>query len=315
MKQKNRDKGYLHKFPFFYILPGMVGLLFSILIPAILTIYYSLTNYSLRHLQDWGFVGFENFIRIFEGSNKGEFVSVFIWTLQWALISTFGSALVGLLLALLLNNKKIIERNIYRAILIIPWALPSTITILVWRGLFNSSFGPINRMLGSIGIEAIPWLTNATWARIACLIVNIWIGFPFMMSAFLGSIQSIPEELYDASCVDGASKTQSFRYITLPMIRTMTIPLLISGFAMNFGNFGVIYLLTEGGPYKSASALVGSTDLLATYMYRMAFGTSSYEYGLAAANGLIIFAIIGTLTVINMIMAGSFKEVENEKAN
>ena len=185
-------------YPYFYLLPGLMAILFSIIIPGAMTIYYAFTNYSLRHLQDWGWIGWENFEKIFVGSNRGEFLGVFSWNMQWALISTIGSALVGLILAMLLNNKRVVERNFYRVLLILPWALPSTITILTWKGLFNSSFGPINRMLGSIGIAAIPWLSNSTWARATCLLVNIWIGYPFMMSAFLGGLQSIPEELYDA---------------------------------------------------------------------------------------------------------------------
>jgi arabinogalactan oligomer/maltooligosaccharide transport system permease protein len=297
-------------YPYFYLLPGLMAILFSIIIPGAMTIYYAFTNYSLRHLQDWGWIGWENFEKIFVGSNRGEFLGVFSWNMQWALISTIGSALVGLILAMLLNNKRVVERNFYRVLLILPWALPSTITILTWKGLFNSSFGPINRMLGSIGIAAIPWLSNSTWARATCLLVNIWIGYPFMMSAFLGGLQSIPEELYDACQVDGANGWQAFRHITLPMLRSIVLPLLVSGFAMNFGNFGVIYLLTEGGPFKSPSVLAGATDLLSTYMYKVAFGATNFDYGLASANGLLIFLIVGSLTLINLSMTGAFQEVK-----
>lgn len=304
--QKNQKPIY----PYFYLLPGLMAILFSIVIPGVMTIYYSFTNYSLRHLQDWGWIGWENFEKIFVGNNRGEFLGVFSWNMQWALISTIGSALVGLILAMLLNNKRVVERNLYRVLLILPWALPSTITILTWKGLFNSSFGPINRMLGSIGMAAIPWLSNSTWARVTCLLVNIWIGYPFMMSAFLGGLQSIPEELYDACQVDGANGWQTFRHITLPMLRSIVLPLLVSGFAMNFGNFGVIYLLTEGGPFKSPSVLAGATDLLSTYMYKVAFGATNFDYGLASANGLLIFLIVGSLTLINLSMTGAFREVK-----
>ncbi|RJQ44605.1 MAG: sugar ABC transporter permease [Anaerolineaceae bacterium] len=297
-------------YPYFYLLPGLLAILFSVVIPGLMTIYYSFTNYSLRHLQDWGLIGFDNFTRIFVGSNRGEFLGVFSWNMQWALISTVGSAFVGLILALLLNNKRVVERNLYRVLLILPWALPSTITILTWKGLFNSSFGPINRILGSIGIAAIPWLSNSTWARVTCLLVNIWIGYPFMMSAFLGGLQSIPEDLYDACRVDGANGWQTFWHLTLPMLRSIVLPLLVSGFAMNFGNFGVIYLLTEGGPFKSPSALAGATDLLSTYMYKVAFGATNFDYGLASANGLLIFLIVGGLTLINLSMTGAFREVK-----
>ncbi len=296
-------------YPYLYLLPGILAILFSIIIPGLMTVYFSFTNYSLRHLQDWGWIGLDNFKRIFVGSNQGEFLSVFSWTMQWALISTVGSGLFGMLLALLLNTKRLVERNLYRVLLILPWALPSTITILIWRGLFNSSFGPINRMLGMLGIAAVPWLSDPTWARATCLLVNIWIGYPFMMSAFLGGLQSIPEELYDACRVDGANNWQTFCHITFPMLRAAVLPLFVSGFAMNFGNFGVIYLLTEGGPFRSPSALAGATDLLATYMYKVAFGATNFDYGLASANGLMIFLIVGVLTIVNLKLTGAFKEV------
>ncbi len=297
-------------YPYFYLIPGLMAILFSIVIPGVMTIYYSFTNYSLRHLQDWGWIGLENYAKIFVGSNRGEFLSVFSWNIEWALISTIGAALVGLILALLLNNKRIVERNLYRVLLILPWALPSTITILTWKGLFNSSFGPINRMLTGIGLSAVPWLSNSIWAKVTVLLVNIWIGYPFMMSAFLGGLQSIPEELYDACHVDGANAWQTFWNITLPMLRSIVLPLMVSGFAMNFGNFGVIYLLTEGGPFKSPSAMAGATDLLSTYMYKVAFGATNFDYGLASANGLLIFLIVGGMTLINLSMTGAFREAK-----
>lgn len=297
--------------PYLYILPGLLAIFLATVLPAFLTIYYSFTNYSLIHLKDWKFVGFQNFQRILVGSAQGELFDVLSWTAVWAVACTVLSFAIGIVLALLISNKNIRERNLYRLILILPWALPSTITVLVWKGLLNSSFGPINRMLGSFGIAAIPWLTDPLMARMTCLLVNIWISFPFMMIACLGALQSIPDELYDAVKVDGANSWQSFWHITFPLLNSATLPLLISGFAMQFGNFGVIFLLTEGGPFVNTSSLAGSTDLLSTYMYKMAFSSATYDYGMAAANGLLLFFIVGGFTLLNSIVTGAFKEADS----
>ena len=305
-----RDRMIKKLTPYLYLAPGLIAMAMAVVIPGLFTIYFAFTNYSLIHLSDWHFIGFQNFERIISGSASGEFAEVLGWTATWSVLSTLLAFAVGMVLALLISNKNIRERNIYRMLLILPWALPSTITILTWRGLFNSSFGPINRMLASFDISAIPWLVDPTWARLTCLLVNLWISFPFMMVAILGALQSIPEEYYDAGKVDGANRWQSFWAITFPLLRSATLPLVISGFAMQFGNFGVIYLLTEGGPFLNASSLAGATDLLSTYMYKMAFGSANYDYGMAAANGLLLFMVVGGLTLLNSRLTGAFKEVD-----
>lgn len=282
----------------------------AIILPGILTIYYSFTNYSLKHFSDWHLIGVGNYQRILVGSAKGELWSVLGWTGIWAVVSTFVSLGIGILLALLLNNKNIRERNIYRMLLILPWALPSTITLLTWRGLLNSSFGPINRFLATFGIANIPWLTDPLMAKVTCLLVNFWISFPFMMITCLGALQAIPEELYDAGKVDGASSWKSFWKITFPLMSSSTLPLLVSGFAMQFVNFGVIFLLTEGGPFTKTSTLSGATDLLSTYMYKMAFFSSNFDYGMSAACGVLLFMIVGTITWVNAKLSKSFEEVD-----
>lgn len=296
--------------PYFYILPGVLAMFISIILPGIFTIYYSFTNYSLKHFSDWKLIGFSNYERILVGSAKGELWSVLGWTCTWAILSIFLSLAVGMVLALLLNNKNVKERNLYRLLLILPWALPSTITLLSWRGLLNSSFGPINRFLADFGIASIPWLTNPLMAKISCLMVNLWISFPFMMITCLGALQAIPEELYDAGKVDGANSWKMFWNITFPLMNSSTKPLLVSGFAMQFVNFGVIFLLTDGGPFIKTSTLSGSTDLLSTYMYKMAFASANFDYGMSAACGVLLFLIVGTITFVNAKVSRSFDEVE-----
>ena len=297
--------------PYLYILPGLLAMFMAVILPGFFTIYYSFSNYSLKHLADWKLIGFENYQRILVGSAQGELFDVIAWTAIWAIVSTFIALAVGIILSLLLNNKNLKERNLYRLLLILPWALPSTITVLTWRGLLNSSFGPINRLIGIFNIAAIPWLTDPFVAKITCLMVNLWISFPFMMITCLGTLQGISEELYDAGKVDGANSWQLFWRMTFPLLSSAIKPLIVSGFAMQFVNFGTIFLLTDGGPFVKTSTLAGSTDLLSTYMYKMAFGSANFDYGMSAACGMILFIIVGTLTLLNAKFSGSFKEVES----
>jgi arabinogalactan oligomer/maltooligosaccharide transport system permease protein len=296
--------------PYTFILPGLLVMLITTFIPAIVTLYIAFTNYSVIHLQDWHFIGLNNFAKILLGSRQGDLIDVLSWTLVWAFLSTGLTFIFGLFLAMLLNHPRLKERNLYRTILILPWALPATLTILALTGLFSTSFGPLNRMLVKIGLTPQPWLTDPFWARITCLIVGIWLGFPFMMAVCLGALQSISNELYDAGKIDGTSPWQAFRFITFPLLITATLPLLIAGFALQFNNFNTVYLLTGGGPYYKPGSLAGATDLLGTFMYKMAFGGSSQDYGLSAAIGILLFLIVGGLTLLNSRITGAFREVD-----
>ena len=164
--------------------------------------------------------------------------------------------------AMLLNNKHIKEAPIYKAILIIPWALPVTVAILSWQGLLNGSYGAINNLLTNLHIIStpIPWLTDPTWARVAVCMVNIWLGFPYQMNICLGALAAIPQDYYEAADVDGASKFTQFVKITLPSITQTAYPLIISSFSFNFNNFGSAYLITSGGPSRPTTQWAGYTD-------------------------------------------------------
>jgi arabinogalactan oligomer / maltooligosaccharide transport system permease protein len=297
--------------PFLYLIPGLAALSAVTLVPVISSIYYAFTNFSTKHLSSFSFVGLDNFKRILLGIDQKNFLSVLGWTLEWSVITTLLDFAVGLLLALLLNNPRLRERNLYRTILIYPWALPATLTIMVWGGLLNSSFGPVNQLLQSFNISAVPWLTDPTWARISCILVNLWLAYPFQMSVCLGALQSIDPSLTEAASIDGANPAQAFRHITLPLLRMATLPLLIISFAANFSGFGVIYLLTSGGPITSIDPRApGATDLLSTWMYKLVMGDVSKLYGVASAVGIIIFFFVGGLTLINSSMTGAFRKAE-----
>lgn len=240
-------------------------------------------------------VGADNFQRIFANEAiRGPFLKIFAWTCAFAVISVLVSFAVGLLLALVLGDKRMRGQKIYRALLIIPFALPSFITALIWKGMFNNSFGLINNLLHA----DIPWLLDPTLAKIAVLIVNVWLGFPYWFVVTTGALQAIPPELKEAARVDGASEVRVFGRITLPLLLAMTVPLFILSFAFNFNNFNVIYLITGGGPpMVGAQTPAGHTDLLITYTYRLAFGgAGTSDYGLASAISLVIFVLVAIVS-------------------
>lgn len=303
MKRRANAKAYA------YLAPALISILLVTCIPIIYTVVISFTNYNMYHLNNFEFVGFENYFTVFSGSIKNVFFPVLGWTVCFALLSTAGSYGMGLILAILLNNPRMKEAKLYRAILIIPWALPATIAILAWQGLLNEQYGGINNFLHAIGISwNIPWMTDATWARIGIIIVNVWLGFPYMMNVCLGGLQSISNDYYEAAKIDGASKFQCFKSITLPMVTRLSIPLVISTFAANFNNFGNIYMITQGGPARIDNQYAGYTDILASTTYKMTTWSNRYE--LSATFSVLIFIIVGTFTLINMHLSGSFKEAD-----
>ncbi len=303
MKKKNNLKAYP------YLLPALLSILLVTVVPIIYTIVISFTNYNMYHLEDFSFVGFVNYLEVFTGSIRSVFFPVLGWTICFAVISTFGSYTVGLLLAILLNNPHMKESKIYRALLIVPWALPSTIAILAWQGLLNEQYGGINNLLHAIGLTYnIPWLTDPLWARVGIIIVNIWLGFPYMMNVCLGGLQSVAPEYYESAKMDGASKFQCFKTITLPIVTKLSIPLVISTFAANFNNFGNIYMITQGGPARIDNQFAGYTDILASTTYKMT--TWSNRYDLSATFSVLVFIIVGSLTLLNMHLSGQFKEVD-----
>lgn len=299
-------KNFFEKFnELFYIAPALIFMIFLTLIPNFYSLYIAFTNYSLYHFQKFEWVGLRNFIRILTGDEMKVFGKVAVWNIAYAFISVIGMMVIGLILALLLNRDDVKFRNFYRTGFIIPWAIPAFISVLMWQGMLNSDVGSINQILTSIGIKGLPWLEDAFWARTATLIVNIWLGFPFFMTACLGALQSIPNELYEAASVDGATSYRKFTAITLPLLRSALIPIFITSFAFNFNQFNSIYLLTGGGPPVLGSA-AGATDILVTYSYKLAFNL--FNFGMACAYAVFIFIVIASISSINFKITGAFHE-------
>jgi arabinogalactan oligomer/maltooligosaccharide transport system permease protein len=243
-------------------------------------------------------VGFANFTRIFTSEAiRGPFVQVFVWNFVFAVLSVVTTFALGLGLAMALNHPGMRGRRTYRSLLILPYALPTFMTALIWAGMFNQDYGVINQILGA----NIPWLRDPTLAKVSILIVNLWLGFPYMFLISTGALQSIPEELKEASFVDGANPRQSFRRVTFPLLLISLAPLLIASFAFNFNNFNIIYLLNGGGPpIAGAQTPAGHTDILISYTYRLAFESGQgNEFGFASAIAIIIFFIVATISAIS----------------
>lgn len=303
MKRKSR-KAY------FYLAPALVSILIFTVMPIAATIYYAFTDYNLYSKGNVNLVGIKNFIEVLNGPFKQTFLPVFGWTMIFAVVSTLGCFFLGLIIALVLNNKNMKERNFYKGILILPWALPAAVAILSFQGLLNGSYGQINNFLMSINLikEPIKWLTDPTLARISILMVNVWLGFPYMMNVCLGSLAAIPEVYYEAAEVDGASKWKQFTSITLPSLAKTAYPLIISSFAFNFNNFGSAYLITQGNPARLDTQFAGYTDILASVNYKLSIQFGRYD--IASTLSIIIFLIIASISFVQMKASGQFEEVD-----
>ena len=247
-------------------------------------------------------VGGSNYHRIFTDEKfRGPFLRVFAWTVVFSLLSVVFTTILGMLLAELLSWEGLRFAGLYRILLFLPYAVPGFISILVFKGLFNRNFGEINLILdGLFGIRP-NWTGDATLARLSILIVNTWLGYPYIMLMCMGLQKSIPKDLYEASALAGAGPLTNFLKITWPLIRKPLTPLLVSSFAFNFNNFVLIYLLTRGRPdFLDTNVPAGETDILVSYTYRIAFEDSGQNFGLAAAISTMIFVLVAVLSIINL---------------
>ena len=254
-------------------------------------------------------VGFDNFVRAVTDERLAvPLVYVTLWTFAFALISVASTFFLGLFLAIVFNDMRMRGRKYYRVLMILPYAIPSFLSALVWAGMMNESFGFINQVL--LGGADVPWLTDPTLAKVSVLIVNLWLGFPYMFLVCTGALQSIPDDIQEAATVDGARPWAIFRLIKLPLLLVSVAPLLIASFAFNFNNFNVIYMLTDGGPRDSNAPIpVGFTDILITMVYKVAFTGQSRDYGLASAYSIIIFIVVAVISIIAFRRTKSLEEL------
>jgi arabinogalactan oligomer/maltooligosaccharide transport system permease protein len=240
-------------------------------------------------------VGLENYERLLtNGTIASQFLKAFGWTMVFAIGSVLSCFVVGFALALILNDDRIKGRKIYRSVLLVPYAIPGFISLLVWSNFYNKDFGLINQTLDL----HLDWFGDPTLAKVAVLLTNLWMGFPYMFIVCTGALQSIPNELMEASRIDGASRLQVTSRIVTPLLLVSVAPLLVSSFAFNFNNFNAIQLLTQGGPFAPGEYARGGTDIIISMIYRIAFGGGGADFGFASAISVALFVLTGVLAMV-----------------
>jgi len=287
-----------HRRAYGYLSPAMLGLGVLVFIPVTYGIVLGFMN---RVYNDFKFAGFENYIGILSDTNFSDPQNFYFTTgvtVMWTVLNVVLHVGIGLFLALLLNDSMLKARGVFRVLLIVPWAVPNYITALIWKQMFHREFGAINFFLAGMGVEPISWFQSFWPSFFTNLATNTWLGFPFMMVVSLGALQSIPQDLYEAAFVDGASRWQRFKDITLPLLMPALVPAVIVGSVWTFNMFNIIYLVSGGAPN-------GATDILITEAFRWAFERDSYGY--AAAYSTIIFIILLVFTITTNRVTGATK--------
>ena len=306
---KDMLKGiYANGFPYLLIIPSYIAMTFAIIFPVLVTLLIAFTNYDFQHLPptkllDW--VGVTNFTNIWRLSTfRSAFGAVLGLTIILAQASTTLQKVICIFNAIISNQPIIKGKRIFGVIFLLPWAVPAFITILTFSNMFNDSIGAINtqvipllgKVLPFLNGHLIPWKTDPTWTKIALIMMQGWLGFPYIYVLTLGILQSIPNDLYEAAYIDGANAWQKFRNITFPMILAVAAPTLISQYTFNFNNFSIMYLFNDGGP-GTVGGGAGSTDILISWIYRLTTGAAP-QYSMAAAVTLIISLIVISISMI-----------------
>lgn len=301
------DAGY----PYLMGSPAFILLIFSVVFPILFSVSLAFTNYDLyhsapAHLANW--VGLKTFAKIFTVDIwRQTFFNVLGWTVVWTLVASTLQVSIGIFLAVLVHQKEVRFKKLFRTILVLPWAVPGFVTIMIFAGLFNDSFGAINNtILNFFHISPIPWLTDANWTRLALLVIQGWLGFPYIFIVTTGTLQSIPDDLYEAATIDGATAFQKFKNITLPLILYAMAPILITQYTFNFNNFNIIYLFNSGGPAVPGST-AGGTDILVSWIYKLTMQNS--QYALAAALTILLSIFVIGIALWQFRRTKSFKEV------
>lgn len=297
--------------PYAFLFPGFSMMILLVFLPLVMGITFSFQNITQRNAYDKtfkvtelqsdgsvvvktevekasvSFVGLDNYREVFASK---DFWKVFWQTLVWTFFNVFFHFVFGLGLALILNQHLKLK-GLWRALLLIPWAVPSYITAFSWRWLFNGDYGFFNYVLKGLGVGSISWLSDPTWSMFAVITTNIWLGVPFMMITLLGGLQGIPDELYEAAQIDGANRWQQFWSVTLPMLKPVAMVTVLLGVVWTFNMFNIIYLVTQDNPH---------TDILATFAFKAFFVRG--QYGLACAYAVVILIFLSFFSLIYLKM-------------
>ncbi|MGB4141764.1 MAG: sugar ABC transporter permease [Limnochordia bacterium] len=303
-------------FPIFGLAPSVGLILLFVVVPLIFSACVAFTNYSSpghippNNTVDW--VGLENFKTLFGGHATwtGALGRVFLWSLAWAVLATATCYFGGLIMAVVIKESRIKIAGFFRVLFILPYAIPSVISMLVWQNLLNGTFGTLNRTLFALNVisKPIPWLGDPWLAKFTAVMINLGAGFPYFMLLALGSMTAVSQDIYEAAEIDGAGKFQLFRKIILPIVLYQTAPLIIMSFTHNFNNFGAIFFLTGGGPVVRDTTLTtaGGTDILITWIYKLTVNLMKYHY--ASVLSVMIFLILAPIAILNLRRTRSFRE-------
>ena len=284
LQEKTRERIFLAVL----LLPALLLSFAVIAYPFFYNVVISLSNMNIYHIRDWKIIGLKQYELVLK---EPRFWEILFKTVIWTVVNVVFHVGIGVFLAVLLDQKFVRGKSLWRVLLILPWALPQYITALTWRGMFNYEYGAINLFLTKyLHLPPVAWLTSPTEAFIAAIITNIWLGFPFMMVIALGGLQSIPNELYEAADVDGASEWQKFWHITAPMLKPVMLPAITLGVVWTFNNINVVWLVSNGGEPND------QTHILVSFVYKAAF--TMYRFGWAAALSMIIFFILYTFAEV-----------------
>lgn len=266
---------------YYFMIPSILGIIFVVIYPFMYNLAISFSNFSLRTFQDWQIVGLQHYVDVL---SDPKFYTLFLKTIIWTVSNVFFHVSLGVLFAVLIDQV-LPAKPLWRTLMIIPWAIPQYITALTWRGMFNQEYGPINIFLKDfLHLSPVQWLSQPFTAFAACVVTNVWLGFPFMMIVALGGLQSIPKELYEAAKLDGANNWQRFWNITYPLLLPVLTPATILGCIWTFNNLNVIWLVSNMGEPAD------QTHILVSYVYKSAFNL--YRYGYSAALSMIIFVVL-----------------------
>ncbi|CCC82399.1 carbohydrate ABC transporter permease [Thermoproteus tenax] len=284
-------------FNYFYFLPLIILILFLSIYPISYTIYISFTNFNLYHFFEYSWVGLANYISVL---TSRDFLQVLLNTAIWTLGSLAPMMAAGFLLALVLNQRDLKGRSIFFSLLLIPWAFPAFLSLIIWQGMWNWKYGIVNKILSLFGIAPIDWYDIVPMAWLMLILTNLWLSFPYYTSVFLSALQSIPEELYSIAQLDGASRWARFRYITWPLMRRTIAFVGIGGFTFTWNNFYPIYILTGGGPGNA-------TNILVVYAYEAAFNNGLYN--LAAVYSVVDAAILMVIAAVMLKISGVLETI------
>lgn len=292
-----------NRLAYLLIFPAMALIFLTVLFPLAYNVVLSFSNMSLSNFRDWEIVGLHNYASLLSGKQSAEFWGVFFKTIFWTVVNVVLHVAIGLFLAVILNGP-VRGKSLYRVALIIPWAVPAYITALTWRGMFDAEYGAVNHAIRPLmwlnqyleflpdawRISPVNWLTDPTNAFAACIITNVWLGFPFMMVVALGGLQGISPDLYEAAKIDRATRWQQFWNITVPMLKPVMLPAITLGAVWTFNNLNVIWLVSNGGEPAD------QTHILVSYVYKAVFNL--YQYGYGAALSMVIFFMLLAFSVL-----------------